>query len=141
MYITRYKYIFNLIILLMFFQYSTSVQSHSPERSKTPVASHGGVAKRLGNYNIEIVTHLNCVSIFIYSISNVSLSTANSNAVIEMYVKGENPMLRLIPKEKNELFGCSDKNISGGRMAKIQLNIYGKESISKLIVLNRSSQK
>tara|TARA_R110002096_G_scaffold285724_1_gene479471 strand:- start:1532 stop:1909 length:378 start_codon:yes stop_codon:yes gene_type:complete len=125
----------------MIFSYFTSVHPHSPERSKAPVANHGGVAKRLGDYNVEIVAHSNCVSIFVNSISNLSLSTANSSAVMEMFVKGNNPMLKLLPKENNELFGCSDRNISDARMAKIELNIYAKESISKLIVLKRSIQQ
>lgn len=122
-----------LIIIVMIF--SQVSYSHSPERMREPIAKHGGVAKRAGPYNIEIVRKGQCVSVYVNSQDNSELSTIRSSAKAVMYVKGNNPEFVLTPLGDNQLHGCCDVMLEGARMVKMQLKMFGKEPVSKLFVL------
>ena len=124
---------FVLIIIVMIFNQAS--YSHSPTRTKEPIAKHGGIAKKAGPYNIELVRNGKCVSVYVYSKDNTELSTSRSSAKAVMFVKGKNPELVLLPVADNQLHGCSDVTLDNARMAKMQLKIFGREPITKLLVL------
>lgn len=128
------RYAITILVFCLIFMGQSSY-SHTPERVEEPVAKHGGIAKRAGPYNIEIVRKGKCLTIYVNSKNNTKLSTARSTAKAVMFVKGDNPEISLIPNGSNLLYGCCDVTLGNARMAKMQLKIFGKEPVSKLFVL------
>ena len=124
---------FVLIITVMILNQAS--YSHSPTRTKAPIAKHGGIAKKVGPYNIEFVRNGKCVSVYVYSKDNTELSITRSSAKAVMYVKGDNPELVLLPGADNHLYGCCDVILDDAKMAKMHLKIFGREPVSKLLVL------
>lgn len=120
-----------------------TADAHREEHPRDPVATHGGVAIRASNYNLELSRSGNTLVLHVYSKGNRPLATTSSHAEIRLpTIEGES-LVSLEPAGGNKLHGTLGDNIETAGRAVLRLKLFAKpvvEATLDLSLLMSSSQ-
>lgn len=111
-----------------------SAFAHSAERPREPVAKHGGVAKRVGKFNIELVLGNEQVQLYVRSQGNRRLATDRASGELLLMHQGQSITLTLAPTGSNQL-GASWKAPAVDEFkAVLKLQMFGTDEAKALFL-------
>lgn len=122
------------VLLFSSFLVSASVFAHAPERTVDPVSRHGGLAKRMGEYNLELVVGPNQIVVYVHSQNNRPLSTEAAVASILVMHDAGSKTIELLPAGENRLAAEWQAPAVEEIRAVLSLALYGKKPIRRLVL-------
>lgn len=122
-----------IILSLVMAAVSATAFAHVSERSVDPVSRHGGLAKRIGQYNLEIVANQRQLQLYVYSQGNRPLDTHRSSAELRIMHSGGTTDVQLSPSGGNRLASDWQAPQSDSVWAVLTLSIYGRKPVKRLV--------
>lgn len=124
----------NILLGTLLGVFTLVVSAHTSERNADPVARHGGLAKRVGEYNIEVVAQKEQVFLYVHSRGNRALSTDGATASMRLMYDGGSTELSLLPSGSNQLTGDWQAPPVSRLNAVLNIKMYGHEPVKRLLV-------
>jgi hypothetical protein len=122
------------LVLILIMAATTSVAySHVAERQLDPVSRNGGLAKRVGHYNLEIVAGQQQLELYVYSQGNRPLTSHRATANLRIIHSGEAMDIQLKAVGKNRLSADWQAPRADSIWATLTLKMFGKEPITRLV--------
>lgn len=124
---------FKLLLILIISSVSATTHAHVPERSMDPVSRSGGLATRIGHYNVEIVADSRQMQLHIYSQGNRPLPSYGATANVRIIHSSGAMDLQLVSGGGNRLVSDWQAPPDKSVWAVIKVTMFGEEPVDRLI--------
>lgn len=108
--------------------------AHTSEHAVDPLARHGGLAKRAGDYNLEFVADPLQFQLFVNSQGNRPLSTSGAVADLRIMHDAGAMDIQLQPAGGNRLAADWQAPVGESIRAILTLTMYGSKPVKRLVL-------